>query len=70
MCDGARRTVPLGKARAAIYADNGQAQTEFPPDLTFAPRQHGPGKPARLTRELMDTRISGMWEASITTTSP
>jgi hypothetical protein len=35
----------LGKARAAVYADNGQAQTQFPPDLNLRTAAAWTGQP-------------------------
>jgi hypothetical protein len=44
----------LGKARAAVYADNGQAQTAFPPDLNLRTAAAWAGQPAAsATAELM-----------------
>src|SRR5580658_10181026 len=44
----------LGKARAFVYADTGQAQTKFPPDLNLRTAAAWTGQPAALaTSELM-----------------
>jgi hypothetical protein len=44
----------LGKARAYVYADNGQTQTTFPPDLNLRTAAAWTGQPAgRATAELM-----------------
>lgn len=44
----------LGKARAAVYADNGRAQTQFPPDLNLRTAAAWTGQPAAdATAELM-----------------
>jgi hypothetical protein len=44
----------LGKARAGVYADNGETQTKFPPDLNLRTAAAWSGQPAALaTSELM-----------------
>ena len=46
----------LGKARAAVYADNGQTQTQFPPDLNLRTAAAWTGlTAAAATPELMTT---------------
>jgi hypothetical protein len=56
----------LGKARAYVYADNGQLQTKFPPDLNLRTAAAWTGQPASAaTAEAMASEdqwtVGGIW---------